>query len=82
MIKRLVIFLIRKRLKLKKYEPFRFTNQKSPYDFYYFTKTALIKYESKDMDFVNSGVSLNWLLNDKCKIESTKDILYLGRIFE
>lgn len=68
-MKRLIIFLIRRRLGLKKYEQFRFMNQKTK-DVYYFTNTELIKMECGMCH--RSGVSLNWLLNDNCEI--TKEI--------
>lgn len=71
MLKRLIIFLIRKRLKLKKYEPFRFVNQKSNAR-YFFNDDAVMKdwhgYVAK------SSVSLNWLLDDECQIEKCGDI--------
>lgn len=66
------------RLGLKKYELFRFENQKTD-DIYYFTETALAK---KQLKYVNSdrivvtllsGVSLNWLLNKDCKIRKVGD---------
>ena len=68
-MKRLIIFLVRRRLGLKKEQEFRFTNQKTK-AIYYFTNEGLIKtehYLSGDIT-CQSGVSLNWLLNDKCKI--------------
>lgn len=68
-MKRIIIFLIRKKLGLKKRQRFRFTNQKSRHDYYYFTNDALMKYDSTFMVIVPSDVSLNWLLNDKCEIE-------------
>ena len=77
-MKRLITFLVRKRLGLKKYQYFRFTNQKTN-DIYYFTETALAK---KQLKYVNSdrivvtllsGVSLNWLLNKDCKIRKVGD---------
>ena len=77
-MKRLITFLVRKRLGLKKYQYFRFTNQKTD-DIYYFTETALVK---KQLKYVNSdrivvtllsGVSLNWLLNKDCKIRKVGD---------
>lgn len=65
-MKRLIIFLIRRRLGLKKNEKFRFANQKS-HDIYWFTDTALVKDIGKDW-VVNSGVKLNYLLSDECKV--------------
>lgn len=67
MLKRIVIFLIRKRLGLKKHEYFMFVNQKSN-DLYYFTDTNVMKcgwWGSRP-----SSVSLNWLLDDECEIRS------------
>lgn len=71
---RLIIFLIRKKLGVKLFETFRFTNQKTS-DVYWFTQYSLMKApyiaiargDSKDVYF--SGVSLNWLLSDECEIE-------------
>jgi hypothetical protein len=68
---RLIIFLIRRRLGLKKYEHFRFDNQKSK-DVYYFTATELMKIWAFGDE--KSGVSLNWLLDPECKIVKLKDI--------
>lgn len=66
MIRRLVIFLVRRRLGVKKFEKFRFANQKSDYDFYYFKDTVLMKYERGK--FREAGVGINWLLSDQCEI--------------
>ena len=65
MTKRLIIFLVRKRLGLKEYQYFRFTNQASDAK-YYFTKTNVMK-EHRGLHRP-SNVSLNWLLNDECSI--------------
>ena len=43
-MKRLIIFLVRKKLGLKKGEHFRFVNQSSPYNTYYFTDDAVMKH--------------------------------------
>lgn len=40
-MKRLILFLIRRRLGLKKYEPFQFNNQKSD-AVYYFTEDGIM----------------------------------------
>jgi hypothetical protein len=65
-MRRFVIFLIRKKLGLKKYENFKFVNQKSD-AVYYFTESNLMKrWRSQTM---LSGVSINWLLDDECEIE-------------
>lgn len=65
-MRRLVIFLIRKKLGLKKYEVFKFTNQKSD-AVYYFTEHNVMKYWRGQT--MKSGVSINWLLDDECKVE-------------
>lgn len=62
---RLIIFLVRKRLGLKRYEYFRFTNQKSNAR-YYFTETNVMKDWCGVIE--PSSVSLNWLLDKKCKV--------------
>lgn len=80
MIKRLIIFLIRKRLGLNKYQSFRFKGQKSKFDYYFFDDTCLMKNEFIDGNkYISryrvrkSSVSLNWLLNDKCEIVKVND---------
>lgn len=65
-MRKIVIFLIRKKLGLKKYEKFRFAEQKST-AVYYFTETNLMKYWRNQT--MLSGVSLNWLLDSNCGIE-------------
>ena len=62
----IVIFLIRKKLGLKKYENFKFVNQKTD-AVYYFTEDNLMKYWRNQT--MLSGVSLNWLIDANCKIE-------------
>lgn len=65
-MRRFVIFLIRKKLRLKKYEKFTFVGQKSD-AVYYFTESAVMKqWRGQTM---LSGVSVNWLLDRDCKIE-------------
>lgn len=65
-MRRFVIFLIRKKLGLKKYEVFRFTGQKTDAT-YYFTESNLMKnWRGQKM---LSGVSINWLLDEECKID-------------
>ena len=68
-MRRLVIFLIRKKLGLKKYENFRFVGQKSD-AVYYFTECAVMK-RWRDQTTLSS-VSLNWLLDKDCEI--TKEV--------
>lgn len=64
-MRRLIIFLIRKKLGLKEYSDFRFANQKSE-AVYYFNERELVKIEYGLS--TPSNVSLNWLLSDECKI--------------
>lgn len=73
MLRKLVIFLIRKKLGLKKFQMFRFNNQNSYTTRYYFNSASLYKilfYTSTGQFYYEelSGVSLNYLLSDKCKI--------------
>lgn len=70
-MRRLIIFLIRKRLRLRKYQRFRFDNQKSPTDCYYFTRNHLMKETARGY-IRGSSVSLNWLLSDDCYITADK----------
>ena len=67
-LKRIIIFLIRKRLGLKKEQPFRFSNQRLKEEYYYFTSDAVMK-RNVHGEEEYSTVSLNWLLDDKCEIE-------------
>ena len=77
-IKKLIIYFIRKRLGLECYEPFRFFEQKSENTFYYFTKENIIKVSIFIKDGLKcknekkSNVSLNWILDEDCKIESLR----------
>ena len=66
MFRRFIIFLIRRRLHLKKYEQFKFVGQKTD-AIYYFTECNLMKRMHGWTKL--SGVSINWLLDDECKIE-------------
>lgn len=70
MLKRIILFLIRIRLDLKKNEKFRFTNQKSN-AVYWFTSYGVYKYWYGHT--VPSNVSINWLLSDECEIEKVPD---------
>lgn len=65
-MRRFIIFLIRWKLKLKKYECFKFVGQKTD-AVYYFTECNLMKrWRGQTM---LSGVSINWLLDRECKVE-------------
>lgn len=62
---KLIIFLIRLKLHLKKGELFQFDNQKTN-SVYWFTESSLMKMERGFR--YESSVSLNWVLNKDCKI--------------
>ena len=65
---RLIRFLIRRKLGLKIYERFRFANQRSENDFYYFGKYALLKVDGIKGYTRPANVSLNHLLSRECEI--------------
>jgi hypothetical protein len=65
-MKKLVIFLIRKKLGLRLCEKFQFIGQKSD-AVYWFTKEKVLKYFNGYV--TPSNVSLNWLLDDDCIIK-------------
>lgn len=69
-MKKIIIFLIRKHLKLGKYELFKFAEQKTS-AVYYFTSDRVMKSHKNITQ--PSSVSLNWLLNPECKIIKTGD---------
>lgn len=71
---RLILFLVRKKLRLKKNEYFRFTNQKTD-NVYYIGSYGVWKLESRThyMTPMLSNVSVNWLLNDNCKIVKVRE---------
>ena len=63
--RKLIFFLVRRRFKMKIYEPFQFVGQKSN-AIYFFTEDAVMKEWRGHVE--KSGVSLNWLLDENCKI--------------
>ena len=73
-MKKLIIFLIRQRLGLKIGERFQFANQNEMNNeqYYFFTDSALMKIwtsRGSGREYIShSGVSLNWLLDDRCEI--------------
>lgn len=78
-MRKIIIFLLRKHFGLKKYEYFRFTNQKSK-DVYYFSSICLIKVEhgarrieEVAQAFTQSSVSLNWILSPECEIQKLSE---------
>lgn len=68
MYNRLIIFFLRKKFGLKKYKLFRFANQKSKVNSYYFTDTELLKADVENGEIRPSNVRLAWLLDDRCQI--------------
>ena len=66
---KIVMYLVRKKLGLSKYQHFRFTNQKTD-ALYVFGDSQVMKICNGKMD--PSGVSLNWLLDDNCVIEKVE----------
>lgn len=75
-MRRLIVFLVRSRLGLKKYENFVFTNQNSN-SVYYFTEIGVMKREERNGHWITrpSRVSLNWLLDPDCKVK-----IFLGEL--
>lgn len=74
-MQKIIIFLIRRRLGLKKYQYFRFTNQKTQ-DMYSFTNNKLVKTVMKNgrkVKAVPSTASLNWLLSPECEVKKLSE---------
>lgn len=76
-MKKLIVFLIRKRLGLKRGQVFRFDGQKSD-TVYWFDKLGIWRVETKSYPIIHfhemynrsrSSVSLTWLLDDECSID-------------
>lgn len=72
-MRKIILFFVRIKLGVKKWENFRFSNQANVRDYYYFSNTEVIKskYSNKSPNlFIRkpSNVSLNWLIGDECKI--------------
>ena len=67
---RLILFLIRLKLGVKKNERFEFANQKSIYDYYYINSYNIYKVmvSKHDIKIRPANVSLSWLLSPKCEI--------------
>lgn len=64
-MRRFIIFLVRRRLGLGKYEFFQFVGQKSDAIYYFSDETVMKLYKGH---CAPSGVSLHWLLHDDCKV--------------
>lgn len=69
---RLILFLIRLKLGVKRNEEFRFTNQKNKHNVYYITSYSIRKFSKKTGALKYSNVSLNWLLDPCCEIEKVE----------
>lgn len=65
MNKRLVMYILRKKLGLRKDQRFQFDGQKSD-AVYYISDTCVMKHFHGRTTL--SNVSINWLLDDECKI--------------
>lgn len=72
-LNRLIIFMIRLKLHLKKKQIFQFDNQKTN-SIYWFTSDALMKNEHGHS--YKSSVSLNWLLDKECRVIPPKSVLF------
>lgn len=72
MYNKLIIFFLRKKFGLKRGETFRFNNQRSKVNVYYFTENVLIKIDAEKREIRESNVKLNWLLDEKCKITKSE----------
>ncbi len=65
MMNKLILFLLRKKLHVKKGQNFRYTNQKDSC-YYYFDDNGIMKSYGRKPH--KSRVSINWLLDDECKV--------------
>ena len=66
MLNKLILFLIRKKLHLKKFQQFYFSNQTIKIEKYYFDNYGIMKISVCGL--VRSNLSLNFLLSDECRI--------------
>ena len=67
---RLIMFLLRLKLGVKKYERFKFTNQRTKNEYHFDTHTIYRSYLKGNTVYIEpSDVSINWLLNPCCEIE-------------
>ena len=67
---RLIMFLVRFKLGVRKFEIFRFSNQKTKNKYYFDTHTIYRSYlKDHTVHIEPSDVSINWLLNPCCEIE-------------
>ena len=66
--RRIILFLVRKKLRVKISDEFYFNNQKNKKDRYYFTKDNIYHIDTKSCTIEPSSVSLTWLLDGACSI--------------
>lgn len=71
-IRTLVMFLIRKKLGVKKYQEFRFCGHEDAEETYCITDHRIVKLEIGA--FITSNVALNWLLSGNCTVEKIKGL--------
>jgi hypothetical protein len=64
-MKRLIMFLLRKKLGVKKDQRFQFNGQKSDAVYYISDEYVMKHYHGRT---TTSNVSINWLLDDECDI--------------
>lgn len=66
-MKRIIWFLIRRKLGVKKYQKFIFTNQLSENTSYMIISDKIFKVQGNRLK--HSDVSINWILSDECEIK-------------
>ena len=64
---KLIIFMIRKKLGLKRKQKFKFLNQKNPCESYLFTDDCLVKLSPKGTYLREAKINLNFLLSEEAK---------------
>lgn len=77
MYNKLILLLLRKKFGLKKYQLFKFNNQKTN-NRYYFNDYAIIKVDFRHPD-QPSNIKLSYLLSDECKITKFKNTSHLHK---
>lgn len=70
---RLIIFLVRKKLGVKKFQYFKFPNQANQNNQYYFTDSMLMK-QCENGFIKPANVKFNYLLDPNCKICISEDV--------
>ena len=62
----IILFFIRKKLHLKKYQKFYFVNQSCNTDRYYFDEFGIVKLTRNGTKECSSHLSLNFILSNAC----------------